>query len=1136
MRNMVLAFGLMVAACLGAVQLPAGFSAGFARSAINPPMGSHIPGYFSDRRASGVLDDSEANVVALADGTNAAVLVSLDLVEVKGLAPKWRTSIAAACGIAPEAVYLACTHTHTAGCVGKAADAYEIGFDSDSAYDAEAEAKVIAACRAALVDLRPAEIRLGRTTCPGISFIRRFRMKDGRATTNPGVNNLDVVSPIGEPDEDVQLVRLVRAEAPEILVVNFQCHPDVIGGTQISADWPGITRRSVEGALGTGVRCAFFNGAQGDTNHVNVRPAPGSETNKGYAHAQHMGRTLAGAVLKAYGRCQPAPAGAIRCAVKDVPMPVRTRDAAELPAAQADWALFKAGRAREIKGPRFRLVEAARIVRLANEPDEVPFPVSAVAIGDTLCFTGLPCEPFTDIGRAVKKGAPFAMTIFTCLTNGSFGYLPTAEGCEGESYESTSTIFAPAAAERVIAAQLDLLRSLAAIPDEMHLVSPNGALDVAVALKDGVLAWTLTQKGKTLIAPSRLGLDFRPAAPLGALRLMGRHASSADVRWENAFAERAQMRDHYNELVVDLEEIEAVVPRVGLGQTTVVKSPRRLSVVFRAYDAGVAFRYVIPEQPAFDGFMLKGELTEWRFAPGTQAWTTSCSKDTPSGETKYAKTALASLVPLDAKRMLGQPVLVETAGSLVALCEAALSNWGGLYYQIAAEKDGTPCLTSYLAKLPDTPAAASGIAVIRQTPAASPWRVAIVGKDELELLRNKDIILNLNPPPDPTIDFSWVKPGPSTWDWWTESNNSLSTELTLKLVDFAAEMGWPYHTIDGGWYGFARRPNHGPDVELKPRKDFDLARIVAHAREKGVGIWVWIHWMEIDDVGIEETFARLEKWGVKGVKTDFLNRADQWIVNWYERVLRAAARHRIMVNFHGAFHPTGTERTWPNNLTREGILGNEMNIFAKVDSPRSITPEHCLTLPFTRYLLGPGDFTPGGFGNVHSRDFVPQCAKGHRYGDETDRCPHWAEQMGTRAFGLAQCVAYDSPLMTLCDWPERYRGAAGIEALRDLPAVWRATTPLDGKCGEHYAVVREAFDGRIYLAALTVKPHTLKTKADFLPPGDWEMTAYVDDPARTPADAKALKIFSRTMHRGERLELDLQEEGGALLVFRRKIP
>ena len=438
-------------ACATAAQ--ADFQAGFARTEINPPLGSNIPGYFSDRRVEGILDDIEANAVALSDGTNAAVLISFDLVEIKGLSTAWRQRAAAATGLPPEAFYFACTHTHTGGNVGPAAASYEISFDSDPAYDAALADKVVAVSK-------PARILLGRTTCPDVSFIRRYRMKDGRATTNPGVGNPNIVAPIGQPDEDVQIVRLPRESAPEILIVNFQTHPDVISGCKISSDWPGFTRRTLEGALGADVRCVFFNGAQGDSNHINVHPAPGRETNKRYAHAQQMGRMVAGAVLREYGFCQPAPAGTIRCAVQDVPMPIRARTADELPAARADWALYQAGRKKEIKGHRFRLVEAARIVRLEKEPDEIPFPVSAIAVGDTLCFTGLPCEPFTELGRQVKAGSPYRMTLFTCLTNGSFGYLPTAEGCTGDSYESNSTIFAPTAAERVVKAQLGLIRSL----------------------------------------------------------------------------------------------------------------------------------------------------------------------------------------------------------------------------------------------------------------------------------------------------------------------------------------------------------------------------------------------------------------------------------------------------------------------------------------------------------------------------------------------------------------------------------------------------------------------------------------------------------------------------------------------------
>ena len=477
---------------------------------------------------------------------------------------------------------------------------------------------------------------------------------------------------------------------------------------------------------------------------------------------------------------------------------------------------------------------------------------------------------------------------------------------------------------------------------------------------------------------------------------------------------------------------------------------------------------------------------------------------------------------------IGLPATVEVGGTHVALCEAALSNWAGFYFK--TPKGGQPAdesvFEAHLTPLPKSNAATAGASVIRETPAASPWRVAICADTQLGLLRNNDIIVNLNPPPEEGLDFSWVRPGATSWDWWVESNNSLSTDLTLKLVDFAAEMGWPYHTIDGGWYGFARRPNHGPNVRLEPRKGFDLARIVSHAREKGVGIWVWIHWQEIEDTGVEETFARLEKWGVKGVKTDFIDRQDQWAVCWYEKVARAAARHRVMMNFHGAHRPTGTERTWPNIMTREGIMGNEMSKFGA-----AINPEHCLTLPFTRFLTGPGDFTPGSFANVFSSAFEPQSKRGHRYGDESDHRPIWAEEIGTRAHSIAQCVAFDSYLTTLCDWPERYRGADGVEALRNLPTVWKNTTPVDGECGKFYSVVRETHDGRFYFAALTVKSRRVKLNLGFLGEGRWTMRTFEDDPARTPSDAKAISSRTLAVGKGASVTFDLSDEGGALAIF-----
>lgn len=656
------------------------------------------------------------------------------------------------------------------------------------------------------------------------------------------------------------------------------------------------------------------------------------------------------------------------------------------------------------------------------------------------------------------------------------------------------------------------------LAESLRIKSPDGSIAVTFSSDDGKMSWSMSRNGKMLVQPSNLGLVFsgfkcggsRVEVPVGAVKVVARQTASADSTWTTQVYRRGTIRDRYNELQVTVEEISA--------------PHRRLGYVFRAYNEGAAFRYVIPEQEGVAGFEILRELTEWRFPGMCKAWVTTYSDHFNSNEAYFTNRQINSIKPSE---VIGAPAIVDVAGQKVALCEAALQNWAGIYYRVSKAKvEGASVLVADLTPLPRSEASTSGSAVIREAPAASPWRVMICGDSEIDLLKKNDIIVNLNPPPEEGLDFSWVKPGATSWDWWVESNNSLSTELTLKLVDFAAEMGWPYHTIDGGWYGFSRRPNHGPNVKLEPRPGFDLKKIVDHAASKGVGIWVWIHWELINDTGIEETFARLEKWGVKGVKTDFLNRQDQWIVCWYERVCRAAAKHHIMVNFHGAHKPTGTERTWPNNLTREGILGNEFNIFNT-----QITPQHCATLPFTRFLLGPGDFTPGAFGNVYSKDFIPQVKKGHRYGDETDRCPHWAEAVGTRAYSLAQCIAFDSYLMTLCDWPERYRGADGIAALHKLPTTWKATTPLEGKCGEYYAVLREAHDGKFYFAAFTVKRRLIDLKLDFLDDGDWTMQVFADDPELTPGDAKAVALASRKVKKGQVTAFEMLDEGGAVAIF-----
>ena len=654
----------------------------------------------------------------------------------------------------------------------------------------------------------------------------------------------------------------------------------------------------------------------------------------------------------------------------------------------------------------------------------------------------------------------------------------------------------------------------AASPEEIaetfSVNSPENTIEVSFSVSGEGMRWSLSRKGVVLVDWSRLGLDF-VGEPFGGMKVVSRTERIIDEVFLTGMYRKGKIRDRYREMAVTLEE------KNGL--------KRRLGMVFRAYEEGAALRYVVPEQSAFDGFQLRGEHSQWNFPADAHGWFSVYQSHVTSQEQPYLRKPVSGLGKDD---LVGMPALVEVGGQIVALCEADLTNWAGMFF-LSSPSASNAVLKAALTPLPPSNACESDVAVIRQTPAKSPWRVAICADSALELISNSDIIQCLNPPPADCMDFGWVEPGASSWDWWVDSNNTLSTESTLRLVDFAAEMGWKYHTIDGGWYGFARRPNHGPDVNVKCRKGFDLERIVKHAAGKGVGIWVWLHWEALNDNGVDETLSMLSGLGVKGVKIDFMERQDQWMVCWYEKVARTAAKYTLMVNFHGAYKPTGMERTWPNAVTREGILGNEMLKFNK-----RLTLAHMATLPFTRFLLGPGDYTPGGFANVRQSDFVPQIKRGHRYGDESDRRPIWTEEIGTRAHALALCIAYDSPLTTLCDWPERYKGAKGAEALRSLPTTWRNTLPVCGEIGSHYAVLRDTHDGRFYFAAFTVSGRRVDLKLDFLDGARWEMRTFCDDPEKTPNNFNEMSCKKRSVCAGETVSFDLVDEGGAVAIFERR--
>ena len=289
-------------------------------------------------------------------------------------------------------------------------------------------------------------------------------MKDGGIRTNPGVNNPDIQEPIGQVDETVQVIRFRREGRDEVVAVNFGTHPDTVGGDAISADWPGFARRFAEKAL-DGVKCIFFNGALGDVNHVCVDPRPGEreglvrdfdDVDRGYEHARHMGRVIAGAVMSVYGKCAPVEAGAVSFSVKEVAIPSNRPKPEDLPLARKYSALHAAGKDGEIpfKGMELTTVvaEAGRMLRLADGPDVFSMPLTTVSIGDAVRLVGIPGEPFTEIGRRIKNESPAAMTFVSCITNGYYSYFPTANAYREGGYEARASIFGPTVADELVAA------------------------------------------------------------------------------------------------------------------------------------------------------------------------------------------------------------------------------------------------------------------------------------------------------------------------------------------------------------------------------------------------------------------------------------------------------------------------------------------------------------------------------------------------------------------------------------------------------------------------------------------------------------------------------------------------------------
>ena len=442
--------------------------AGYSKVNVNPMLGIPINGYFKPRYAEGILDDLEIVAVALACGETKTLLMAIDNLHIgTKLVKNYQERISEKTGIAKEAIFIHSTHTHTAGTL-----------DMDSKNELVLEytefvgKRFVDAAVFALEDLKPAKMGWAVGKAPNIAFVRRFRMKDGKVRTNPGVGNPDILHPIGDIDDRVNVIRFDREGADTIVMANMGCHPDVVGGNKISADWPAMFRRRLEKSLDN-VKAIFFNGAQGDINHVNVNAKDGDfndtfhdfdDVDRGYGHSRHMGNVMAGAVLQVYDKVNYRDVDTIRFAYKVSDLPSNMPKPEDMPLARKYHELHLAGKDSEIpfKGMELTTVvaEAGRMVRLEHGPETFPLGLSAVTIGP-VALLGIPGEPFNGIGRGIKEAAGWEVVMPCCLTNGSEGYFPMQDSYDEGGYEARSSRYKAGTAELIIEegkALLDTLR------------------------------------------------------------------------------------------------------------------------------------------------------------------------------------------------------------------------------------------------------------------------------------------------------------------------------------------------------------------------------------------------------------------------------------------------------------------------------------------------------------------------------------------------------------------------------------------------------------------------------------------------------------------------------------------------------
>ena len=629
----------------------------------------------------------------------------------------------------------------------------------------------------------------------------------------------------------------------------------------------------------------------------------------------------------------------------------------------------------------------------------------------------------------------------------------------------------------------------------VQLTSPNGKLKFSLTLEREHPVYDIQYQKQALVQNSPLSLVFDNGAFGEGLKMNKPVFSTKEETYELIVGKSKTVHSLSKEVVIPLEETTAPF--------------RKINLVVRAFNDGIAFRYEFPEQPNWKSYVMYDENTAFNVVDNPKF----LGMYLPSYQTSHEATySHVKYEEIKERNLMDMPALFEYPNHIfMAITEAAVRDYAGMYLW---KENG--CLQGKLSPKLNQ----EQIKVEASLPHQSPWRVFMIS-DRVGALIESDLLTNLNEPCK-IEDTSWIKPGKTTFTWW---NGNVTPDTTFLggnnfptnkyYIDFAARNGLDFHSIygyaeqpwytdDGTWFGF---PGENSDI-TKPVSSLNMREICDYAKSQGVQIHLWTNWKPLY-AKIDEAFALFEKWGVVGMMIDFMDRDDQEMIRIQEEFLAKAAKHHLFVQFHGSSKPSGLHRTYPNEFTREGTLNYENFKGCMVT-----TADHDISMPFTRLLAGAADYHLGGFRALPKDKFKIQQSNPY--------------VTSTRCHMLAMYVVLESYLGMICDTPEAYEGQPGFEFLQTVPTTWDKTVVPDASVNEYVAIARRHGDDWYVGAINNSQARDVEIALDFLGKGDYKVTLY-KDAQDTDTNPNHLIKETFTVTAKDKITVPLASDGGAAM-------